>query len=359
MTTKYPTYKLSHVKDEQEAAKLEQLLCENPGDVKSRLELSNHYLRNSNDKALPHVIWLIENEPEIDFKHYNIWVGVQFIDPVAAAWDKAIAKAPENLTVLRNALSSCSLLSKGNDIRWLERGYALDPSNEEWPNELSFKYYLETLSKPLEEGKQSAYESVKFGKEAIVLYRRAPKEGYFQNCLVQIVDRLAETCFNYGWLDDAKHLGDFLIEHGVEQQKVGSASKLRQSASEVHLGHSILGRVSLRRNNLAETISHMNAMPFARHLDFRADLQLAKALLDQCLSKQACAYLDRCIEHFQDMLDHMVPDDPFYENIIQTYDQPIDGPDYLTRGLQEHIEQIENWKNSINTGKEIQLPNNT
>ncbi|RTL43737.1 MAG: hypothetical protein EKK48_08300 [Candidatus Melainabacteria bacterium] len=356
--TVYPHYELSRVQNEHEAAELEQLLKENPADLKSRLELTIHYLRDSNDRALPHVIWLIENEPEIDFKKYNVWVGAQFIEPVEAAWNKAIAKAPENLTILRNAISSCSLLSKGNDKKWLERGYKIDPSNEEWPNELSFKYYLDTLDKPLEEGKKSAFDSVKLGKEAIELYRRAPKEGYFQNCLGQTVDRLAEICFKYGWLDDAQYMGDYLIEHGAEQQKAGTAVKLRYGVSEVHLGHSILGRVSLRRNNLTETDSHMQAMPLMRDLEFRIDLQLAKDLLNHSHINLVCAYLDRCIEHFNDMIDHLVPDDPFYENIIRTYDLPIDGPDYIPRNLRVHIDRVQNWKDSINAGNDVQLPDN-
>jgi hypothetical protein len=356
MSESVERFKLIRLHPDQ-APELEQKLLEDPFDLRSRLQLVDHYLRVDNDDRFGcHLIWLIANKPEIDFKHCNIWVGIKHIEVAEAAWSQAMEKDPNNLTILRNAISCCSLLSKGAVKEWRERGYRLEPLNEEWPNQLSFTYYLGTLDTTFDAAKPNAIKSVRLAREAIELYKQFPKDGYFRDNLLASSERSAAICFSFDLIDDAQYFGDHLIEHGHEQQKAGSDQHLLKHVSQVHIGHSIVGRVALRKNDVEQTLFHLAKMPLLIDLSFQHDLLFAQALLERGRIDSVCAYLDDCITNLSAILGHMVEGDPFYTAILRNWDMPMEGPGYLFDNLRDKISMIEEWKTAIREERKIVLP---
>lgn len=339
-----------------EVPNLEEKLQKDPSDVATRLLLLNYHLRENNDEVLDHIGWLIKNQPETDFKHYNIWVGVKHIDAVEAAWSQAIEKAPNNLTILRNAISCCSVLTRSTTKRWLEHGNQIDPSNEEWPRQLSFQYYLDTIEKTDEEAKPNASKSIELGKEALERYKKSPREGEFS--VRAECERHAELCLRFNLLDDAQYFGEYLVEHGNSRQKIsgGNATSLLWHVTDVHQGHSILGRVALRRNDSEQVLYQLAQMPLHVSIDFRPDLEFAQELLDSGKTESVCGYLEDCKQNFKTVLDLMLEEGPFYMAVLQDHDMPIDGPDYLLENLRNTIARIDQWQTAIRGGQKIKLP---
>ncbi|MBS1952613.1 MAG: hypothetical protein JST89_00360 [Cyanobacteria bacterium SZAS-4] len=340
----------------REVPRFEKKLKKDPSDLKARILLLNYFQFKNDQKFLEHLFWLIENKPETNFKHYNIQVGGDQNDAVEAAWSQAIEKDPNNLTILRNAISCCGLLSKSTTQKWLEHGYKIDPSNEEWSRDLSFQYYLGTSDEPDEEARPDVLKSIQFGKE--FLKRREQFGGEGKYSLSAQCEQNVKLCFRYGLLDDAQLFGEYLVEHSRAGQQAFSDNdtKFFWHISDEHQGHSILGRVALRRNDTEQMLDHLAKMPFYENIDFRIDLVFAQELLDAGKSEIALDYLDRCKRYFAVLLNLMLEEGEFCIKVWHTHDSPIDRPNYFVDGIRDKLASIEEWQTKIRAGKKFEMP---
>lgn len=344
--------------ESKDVRKLERKLRRDPFDLRSRLLMLKYHRLKNDDKFLEHMFFLIENKPEIDFKRYEIWAGGNHSDAIEAAWTQAIEKDPNNLRILKNAISCCSALSKDTTKKWLEHALKIDPLNEEWPRQLSFQYYLATIGKPDEQAKPNAIQAIALGKHALNLHKQSqyPNDVGFNVCAE--CERQSDLSFRFNLLDDAQYFGEYLVEHGQARQKTwdGEAISLMWHVSDVHQGHSILGRIALRRNDLEQVLFHLARMQFHVSIDFRPDLEFAQELLDHGKPETVCGYLDDCKKHFTTVLDLMIEEGPFYWAVLQDHDTPIEGPGFLLDNLRARIADIEEWQTKIRSGEKIQLP---
>ncbi len=125
---------------DEEAARLEASLQNEPNDDRSRFRLLNHYVtKGETNRARGHALFLIEQRPESPYavQATMLWAGVarrgeaaEDIRQLAHIWKRHVAERPQSASVLANA---ANVLTRAGELyeaeSLLERARRLEPGD--------------------------------------------------------------------------------------------------------------------------------------------------------------------------------------------------------------------------------------
>jgi beta-lactamase regulating signal transducer with metallopeptidase domain len=115
-----------------QAAAWERALAANPGDQKTREQLIIYYaIHQQPDRALPHILWLIDHHPESQFAGFAPPLPTRDqLDELKSHWAAQLAVHTDDAWVLINAAHTGDL---DEQMNLLERARHLDPSRATEP----------------------------------------------------------------------------------------------------------------------------------------------------------------------------------------------------------------------------------
>ncbi len=274
-----------------QAEELEKAIAQGaPDAITLRQKLLGYYadFDKGNAKRNELVLWFIENEPEVEAAGHA-WVNPMqnptFYRTAAAAWEAQIVRHPRNLAILGNAANFHIISNRNRSRELLEKAYALDPRNPDWPDRLAQLHQLESKFTP--------FQTPAYKREQSRIALRYRIE------MLSMVN--AET--RYRKLGDAALLalraGERTTASAYAQELLNTAPRYRKSwiyGNAIFEGHSILGEVALDEGNLPLALEHLRMSgktPGSPQLDSGgADLTLANRLLAQGERDAVLAFLD-------------------------------------------------------------------
>jgi hypothetical protein len=149
---------------DKDARDLEENVTINPNDPSLRIVLLGHYFRrmslfvSAQIERRKHILWLIENTPELEITGQPQATLCPLSDPEAFAqakqlWLKTLESNPTNLPIIGNAAGFFRIEDPKLSELLLKQAQSLNPGNPEWPRRLGHLYSLEVnhLSGPGDE----------------------------------------------------------------------------------------------------------------------------------------------------------------------------------------------------------------
>lgn len=233
---------------EYEAHVLERQLAENPDIPSAHALLIGYYSHNSfsqDDWAneLRHILWMIRNRPKSEvIIHWGGDFRVKKTDPpyvqAKTAWLDHLEKRPNDLQLLRGAARFLQWKDDQLSISLLERGFKLEPSNNEWANRLGESYFYLALSRKTAEKKRKPLME-KALRYTEIDYR-SEKNQHFKN---RMHSRLAVSAYKSGNLEKSQLYAQRMLSHPT-----GCA----YTNENIYHGHNLLGRIALRQQDVDE-----------------------------------------------------------------------------------------------------------
>jgi tetratricopeptide (TPR) repeat protein len=295
----YQGSKLSRSK----ALELEKKIENDNEDLESRVKLLGYYFRSC--ASFPNICrqlvglknpifekyqilirWMIENYPD------GAEAGVVEMNPPFGfdktsfeiskeLWQEKLKDMPENSTVLGNAASFFYRTDKEYAEKLLRQAQDLEPENPHWSHEIS---HLNRLKATSENPKQLQVALAEKEKAIEQSKRTNPYD----------LGDLAELAFALHEYERAEDAANRLLKLAMESQN----KHYTDLGNGIHDGHSILGRLALRRNNLKEAKEHLakaSESPGSPSLNsFGPSMELAQDLLEIGETKCVIAYLLKC-----------------------------------------------------------------
>jgi len=179
-------------------------------------------------------------------------------------------------------------------------------------------------------------------------------EGYMEMC----VSQLAEIAMKFGMLESAKLFGEYLVFRTRPAAYRLNKQNVKKRNFEIHMGHSILGRVALLQKGLELAKEHLRMMPALGDPDWRHDLLLSTDLLAFGEIDAVCTYLESCSRNLVKKLKSLEKRAPKPENLPalvsmkhEQYSSSTSLSDYMKNDLTRKIAKIEKWKISIRKGR--------
>jgi tetratricopeptide (TPR) repeat protein len=285
---------------------LEDSLLSNPDSLFVRAKLIHYYFEaglssQSHEfeaKRAQHVFWLIEHHPE-DSLAGSAEAGLETFgsdqnkDAFQRAkelWMQQIEKHADDLQVLHNAAEFLSFSDSKASLEVLQKAVDIDPDNTETLDLLARTYEQQrSLAKTQEEKTALAAKSLGLREREI---ERATEPGK-SNALVQITD-------------DAFDAGDMAKTEQYANELLKSAQTADgewNAGNAIHKGNIALGRVALRRGDVAAAKQHLVAAGETQgspNLDsFGPNMTLAKELLEKGERDAVIAYLQACAKFWK------------------------------------------------------------
>ncbi len=288
-----------------QAAALELQLAESPQNLVARAQLIGYYRahqRSASEDHSRHLLWFIQHAPESDVLATAAARILPFRDPEGyaagkKAWLRLIDAEPENAVLLRHASRFLSPGDRPLELRLLERGEALEPSNPYWARQLGRSRWREAHD-PFE-GTAAATAA-----RALADFERA-HELSDADAGADLIPDLAVAAFASGDLDKARAHAESML---------AASSDRRNQGEYLHVGNLVLGRIALAEGDLEVAGAHLLAAARTEGAPtgtFRGpDMALAKALLEGGATETVLQYLRLCLNIWaageDDLLDWIV-----------------------------------------------------
>jgi hypothetical protein len=356
----------------KQADKLELAIKTSPDDLRSRLLLLGYYwARQNKDKALinsvaRHFMWLLDNAPNSGVLEYPFFYrDCSAFRKVKRYWSEAIKRSPDNVKNLRRAANSCVMVAPSTSVSYLKQAQKLEPDNEDWPHQISHIYIAGARDPSLPADKLAVKQALKAGRLALELHRKYPRESYLETHMEMTVSRLANTAIKFLLVKDAFFFGTYLIDRFAEWegQLNTKSDGTKKRKFEAHMGHSICGRAALCKGDLLAAKDHLALMAPLAEADWRHDLLLAAALLQQREKDPVLTYLKWCAVSLKERLLELdrVPVNPHAVPAVILMQRDACDPSMdLTRFLKVHttsrLVRINEWSTAIRSGKRPKLP---
>ncbi len=282
-----------------QAAELEQAIAQGAPDALAlRQKLLGYYFGNESAKRNALVLWFIENEPEAEAAgQAECWAdpirNPEFYRTASAAWEAQISRQPRNLAILGNAAGFYIIHKRNRARELLEKAYALEPKNPDWPDRLANLHQLESRPSP--------FQTPAYRKEQSRIALRYRIETL----------SVANAEMRFYKLGDAALLslraGEPTAASAYAQELLDTAPRYRKNwnyGNAIYEGHSILGEVALDEGNLPLALEHLRESaktPGSPHLNHGGpDLTLANRLLAQGEREAVLAFLDEISRFWKD-----------------------------------------------------------
>lgn len=285
----------------EEAAALEQGLATDPSNFRARQKLIVYYFRaklkdfsaETEENWERNVLWVIEHHPESQI------AGTPYADilPMATPeteagyqrgkelWLAQTGKHPHDRVIVRHAAQYLMVLDGRTACGLLENALAADPRNVETASLLAHAYELAELHA------RTPAEKEELAQKALSLREHSASEGDAEQRFNQLGD-MSRAAFEAGDNTKAEEYATDLLQ---------DAEKFRNSwnyGNAVHSGNIVLGRIALRRGDVAGAKAHLLAAggtPGSPQLDsFGPNMMLAQELLAKGERETVLTYLEAC-----------------------------------------------------------------
>lgn len=285
---------VSHALDEGEALswldaqRLELHVWRHPSDVYARVVFLGYSGRHLWDVILVPEDEYVENYVWLAKRYPRSWLAKNFTPlptqqhTIIQMWATLVDANPRDAGYLRTAADQARYERPRLARKYLERAAALYPKDPDVLGDLASLY----------EGKWSelGLTAQQGHARALAAYRAA---------LAATADPLDRSSLLADGGKVALSLADlaFAEESGKELLTIAATLEHRSAGDEIHHGHMLLGRVALRRRDIAGAKAHLMA---SAEIDgsptlssFGPNMALAKELLEAGESKVVLAYFDR------------------------------------------------------------------
>jgi len=285
-----------------EAEQLEREITANPEELAARIKLLGYYFgkRSKNPdyrkKYKTHVLWFIQNYPEAEIYSYPAYFTAghdddEALEAAKKLWLDHVKAQPKNTIIIDHA---ATFLRKGNYKETVEellkKGRSLEPKNPHWSSRLG-DHYLRSIRGSLEQ-MQSRIAS-KALKELVRALKLTPSkdEPLHRYHQFQLYINLAKAAYLAGRDGKATRYAKRIL-------KDVSVDDLSSNEAQ-HEGHTILGLVALKSNDVGAAKKHLiDSVSFTECQkpigSYRTSMSLSKALLDRDERNVVLEYLDIC-----------------------------------------------------------------
>jgi hypothetical protein len=243
---------------------LKEKLLRHPNDLNTRRLLFERAKENHLKSILPHLIWFIDNHPKDSVLQLISWTNADDIYREARKhWVAKVRSNPDDVTILCHAAQFTETIEPLVAAKFLQKASDIDTFDDELPRRLSNAFMLKARACP-SRAKYYLRKSVEQMKIAIDRYAVPSDEGsYLLPYFSMELSQLAKMALDLDLLDEAKDLGQLLLQH-----KEINAIRLRIKSEAIspsydmskHSGHAVLSVVSLRSKNLDEAQIHLKCM---------------------------------------------------------------------------------------------------
>ncbi len=276
-------------------AELEMLLEQKPDDIDSRMVLIRNYRSqlgspDNQRRWNVHVMWMIENYPNEPFlggNHINFSNWPADYEAAKALWLDAVSKCPDDVTVLRNAVTFLFVRDRAIAETIVRKGMAIAPGAIEWHVALALARRMDWHEE------SSPKKRIELARESLAEYRIAfDAENSSQKSDLLLVEIMKASC-RAGEFDAAASIAKVILSKG------GSDSMSQKHAW--HFAHIAVGHLALSRNDVVGAVFNLRqasgtGASFAAGELFGPDLTLADALLGLNEYEAVDEYLGVCRE---------------------------------------------------------------
>jgi len=291
----------------EDAKILEDSLVNNPDSLYVHSKLIHYYFdagisSQSSEfeaKREQHVLWLIEHHPEASLagspeagmNMFGDKNGNEAFQRAKALWMQQVERHPDDLKILYNAGEFLSLSDTKAALEVLQKAVDIDPNNADTLELLARTYEQQRIQAKSEE------EKTALAAKALEL-RERELEKLDEPLKSFALTRTTDDAFDAGDMAKAEQFANELLKS--TQGGAGSWN----SGNAIFTGNVVLGRVALRRGDVAGAKQHLLAAgetSGSPQLDsFGPSMTLAKELLEKGERDTVIAYLQSCAK-FWDM----------------------------------------------------------
>jgi tetratricopeptide (TPR) repeat protein len=304
----------AHELTREDAAELEQRIAARPDDRFARAHLAQAYFVQSmhaaqarhpaRDELLArlgvHVGWLVDHAPGSAEAGESWLCAVGRVAPevhadLAERWERALAANAQDAHVHANAARFFATDDEPRALALLECAARLEPDEPEWSRRIAQQLELRSRlgSSPGEGERDRRRILVELERARAHEEQRArddgepPATGRIRARFSAV--KLAEAALAAGELERAEQIARELLEQGAMERW--------QLAFDggPHHGHLVLGRVALRRGDVAAAAGHLRAAteaPFPFRGGWKSHTALARDLFDAGERDAVRAYLE-------------------------------------------------------------------
>jgi hypothetical protein len=283
---------------------LRQMVVSGPEDVDNRLHLLASLARSDSSEFRTQLLWMIDNQPR-HCVHEEVILHSDNLTyrQARARWLRQVRLNANDVTVLHHAARFFSLLAPEDAVKFLEKASGLDLSNDRLPLELSHLYRLLAVRFSASKNRRLAAKSVQQMKIAVKRYQSSNSgDSYLLSYFSTEIKELADFALTYRLLDEARDLGQLLLDHKqINACRYDSESTLDSSTGVYELsesfGHAVLGRVALAKGRADIAEEHLGLMMKLR-VGKLSDWAFVNDLLEAGEVQLASSY----IEYFEERL---------------------------------------------------------
>jgi len=266
----------------KEAAKLEDAVSRDPGDLENRARLLgyySHHMFDSEDARAAyerHAFWVVENEPESPLAGTVAMTGLcalgnETAEKATQLWRKQVDASPGSISVLGNAANLLPHTDEQLGLEYLRKGQELEPDHPRWHERLGPHLFLSGIREV------PATERRKRAGMALEEYEKAARLTEDPEGRQLILEYQAKTAYESGNLEKAEWYARKLLASARHL-----TAPLRGNA--IHHGNMILGRLALQQGDVEKAKERLMAAG-SKHATlqreaFGPNLALAKELLE-------------------------------------------------------------------------------
>jgi hypothetical protein len=260
-------------------------------------EMSSHDAKLE-ERRQEHVFWLIEHRPESEFAG-SPDAEIMAIEPMGSSdgyrrgkqlWLEQANLHADKAEILKNAAKFVLLWDRPLARELLQKALLLDPGDSQASSELAQTYMLDRMmAKSPDEKAGLAREELAAGEKGL---ETADKERKFYQ-----LTKLAPSAFDAGDMAKAEQYSTDLLQMAAEYKSDWNYG------NAIHKGNIILGRIALRRGDIAGAKQRLLAAgetPGSPQLDsFGPSMTLAKDLLEKGERDVVLTYFQDCAKFWE------------------------------------------------------------
>ncbi|MEI8291768.1 MAG: RNA polymerase subunit sigma-24 [Verrucomicrobiota bacterium] len=279
-----------HLKPEEIPA-LEAAVAKQPDDVSARTKLLGYYFYNQhgskavNALRLPHILWIITNQPAVKiaglpYCHLNPVLDADAYVLGKKLWLEQAKAWSTNPAVLANAANYLQIADPDLAGNLLQQAQKIDPANPKWSDQLGHLYALNAGT-----GKTDPAKS-------LAAFQRAQAADTDADSRFYRLSDLALQAFAAGDLKNAEQYAGELLATATQYPKDWNYG------NAILMGNTVLGRIALRQGQVKaakEYLFKAGQTPGSPQLNsFGPNMSLAKELAEKGEQDAVIKYFDQC-----------------------------------------------------------------
>jgi RNA polymerase sigma factor (sigma-70 family) len=273
---------------------LESMLAQDPQALSARCQLLGYYFTHQSTSGTArearqrHVLWFIQNHPEMNLGGYALLNPVQdgsAYSQAKALWLQQVSANPQTPAILANAAGFNLIFDRPMAEDLLKQAQTLEPANPAWPEQLAHLYALDGISTKPDAATPSAAKALEQMESA-----QANTTGEMQK--FHNLNKLAQMAFDAGQLEKAQSYAASLLQQTAQPQ-IGW-----DYGDAIYRGNLVLGRIALRAGKLDEAKQYLLASAKTTGSpvlgSFGPNMTLARELLDHGEKDSVLEFLGLC-----------------------------------------------------------------